>query len=103
MLYNSFFLVSVPSHLPGILLSCPSLNRGEDGRRGVPGWEDVDHRNVRLVTRWDNETLYSDKNTPLHVQWRRRNCATDPRVMHPLMQAVIKVSIDQSETRIQSY
>jgi len=85
-----FHRIAVPSHLPGVLLSCPSLNRENDGRTLHPGWEDCDHRNVRLVTRWDNDSLYSDESLPLHIQWRKRNCAADPKVVHPLMQSVIK-------------
>ena len=70
-----FHRIAVPTHLPGAVLCCPSLNR-EDGV-GVqgPGWEDADHRNVRLVTRWDNDSLYSADTMPLHIQWRKRNCA----------------------------
>jgi len=40
--------------------------------------------------RWDNEQLHQQDMMPLHIQWRKRNCATDPRVMHPLMHTVIK-------------
>ena len=69
-----FHRIAVPSHLPGVLLSCPSLNSKEE-RRELPGWEDADYRNVRLVTQWDNVRLYTQDNIPLHIQWRKRNCA----------------------------
>ena len=70
-----FHRIAVPSHLPGVVLSCPSLNRDNDGRTRHPGWEDSDHRNVRLVTKWDNDSLYPEDMLPLHIQWRMRNCA----------------------------
>ena len=92
-----FHRIAVPSHLPGLLL-------GPE----VPGWADLDYRNVRVVTRWDNQSLHQPDLLPLHFQWRQRNCAvsvklenlpisdkcfvlqSDPRVMHPLMHTVIK-------------
>ena len=70
-----FHRIATPSHLPAAVLRCPSLNREEAGRVARPGWADSDHRNVRLVTRWDNSGLYTEDTMPLHVQWRRRNCA----------------------------
>ena len=92
-----FHRIAVPSHLTGLLLS-----------KQVAGWDDLDYRNVKVVTRWDNEQLHQHDMMPLHIQWRKRNCAvsfrinilnrshhqfcfqTDPRVMHPLMHTVIK-------------
>ena len=70
-----FHRIAVPTHLPGAVLRCPSLNREDGGRVRGPGWEDADHRNVRLVTRWDNDSLYTEDTMPLHIQWRKRNCA----------------------------
>ena len=59
-----FHRIAVPSHLPGLLLSS-----------AVAGWDNLDYRNVRVVTRWDNEELHEVEMMPLHIQWRRRNCA----------------------------
>ena len=92
-----FHRIAVPSHLPGLLLA-----------KEVTGWDNLDWRNVKVVTRWDNENLHQQDMIPLHIQWRKRNCAvslifhfptstdqifspqTDPKVMHPLMHTVIK-------------
>jgi pentatricopeptide repeat protein len=84
-----FHRIAVPSHLPGMVLQAPSLNK-DNGATKQPGWEDADYKNVRVHTRWDNDSLYKEDLVPLHIQWRKRNCASDLRVMHPLMQAVIK-------------
>jgi len=84
-----FHRIAVPSHLPGMVLHAPSLNKDNESTR-QPGWEDANYKNVRVNTRWDNDALYRDDLVPLHIQWRKRNCASDLRVMHPLMQAVIK-------------
>ena len=54
-----FHRIAVPSHLPGLLL----------------GQQDLDYRNVKVVTRWDNESLHQHDMLPLHFQWRQRNCA----------------------------
>ena len=59
-----FHRIAVPSHLPGLLL-------GQD----LPGWADLDYRNVKVVTRWDNESLHQPDMLPLHFQWRKRNCS----------------------------
>ena len=77
-----FHRIAVPSHLPGVVLSCPSLNRDNDGRTRHPGWEDSDHRNVRLVTKWDNDSLYPEDMLPLHIQWRMRNCAVSVKMLN---------------------
>lgn len=84
-----FHRIAVPSHLPGMVLQAPSLNKDNEATK-QPGWEDADYKNVRVHTRWDNDSLYREDLIPLHIQWRKRNCASDLRVMHPLMQAVIK-------------
>ena len=65
-----FHRIAVPSHLPGLLL-------GPE----VPGWADLDYRNVRVVSRWDNQALHSQDMLPLHFQWRQRNCAVSGKLI----------------------
>jgi len=83
-----FHRIAVPSHLPGLLLTNPSLQPSSQH----PAWADMstDHRNVRVRTRWDNDTLYKEDNLPLYIQWRMRNCQVDPKTLHPLMHKVIQ-------------
>jgi hypothetical protein len=85
-LIYDFHRIAAPSHLPGLLLSTPFLNQNL-----VPhsSWQEADHNNVFVVTKWDNIDIYEQDNTPLYLLWRRRNCQGDPLQMHPLMQSVI--------------
>ena len=69
-----FHRIAVPSHLPGMVLHTPSMNK-EQGVTRQPGWEDADYKNVRVHTKWDNDSLYKEDLVPLHIQWRKRNCA----------------------------
>ena len=73
-----FQRIAVPSHLPGMVLHAPSLNKDNESTR-QPGWEDANYKNVRVNTRWDNDALYRDDLVPLHIQWRKRNCAVQKK------------------------
>ena len=78
-----FHRTALPSHLPGLLLQPPP-------QLLHPGWSEADYTNVRVATKWDNPDLYREGNLPLYVQWRQRNCHSNPRDMHPLMHKVIQ-------------
>ena len=78
-----FHRTALPSHLPGLLLQpAPSLLH--------PAWQEATYTNVRVRAQWDNLELHREGNLPLYSQWRRRNCSSNPRDMHPLMHKVIQ-------------
>ena len=66
-----FDRVAVKSHLPGLCLKAKSLNPPNVSHH--PSWEYADHRNVKVLSRWDNERLHESQDAPLYSRWRRRN------------------------------
>ena len=59
-----FERIGVNSHLPGMCLSATSLNKHK-----IPTlWTDMDHRNVQIKLKWDNELFNDEFGIPLYLQ-----------------------------------
>jgi hypothetical protein len=63
-----FERIGVNSHLPGLTLRSTSLNK----RQVDVMWNEADHRNVAVKTRWDNELFNEDSGVPIYQQFRKK-------------------------------
>ena len=75
-----FERIGVNSHLPGLVLGSPSLN--DNSPIDDPMWSQVDHRNVSINIKWDNELFNDDLGMPLYLQHRRKqaNATSEIRI-----------------------
>eukprot|EP00095_Tigriopus_kingsejongensis_P005877 snap_masked-scaffold38_size502422-processed-gene-3.3 protein:Tk05877 transcript:snap_masked-scaffold38_size502422-processed-gene-3.3-mRNA-1 annotation:"c-myc promoter-binding protein" len=71
-----FERIGVKSHLPGLCLEARGLNVDKAGKLNET-WAHVDHRNIQILCRWDNERFHSTSIPPLYTVWQSRQGEMD--------------------------